>query len=40
MTRIRFYIGKWWLNLGLWIMPFDAKAYFGYNINFLHRLKD
>lgn len=40
MKRIRFYIGKWWLNLGLYIMPSDAKAYFGYNTNFLHQFKN
>lgn len=39
MKRIRFYLGKFWLGLGLYIMPFEAKAYFGYNRNFLDRMR-
>jgi len=39
VTRIRFYLGRKWLGLGLWIMPSDAKAYFGYNIDFLRRIR-
>lgn len=35
MKKFRFYIGRAWLWAGLWIMPFEAKAYYGYNTNFL-----
>lgn len=35
MKKLRFRLGRVWLNLGLWIMPPEAKAYFGYNERFL-----
>jgi hypothetical protein len=37
MKKLRFRIGRAWLGLGLWIMPSEAKAYFGYNESFLRR---
>ena len=35
MKKLRFFFGRFWLNVGLYIMPSEAKAYFGYNIHFL-----
>lgn len=33
--RLRFYIGRFWMSAGLYIMPFEARANFGYNRSFL-----
>lgn len=33
--RLRFYVGCFWLHVGLWIMPFEADASYRYNTKFL-----
>jgi hypothetical protein len=37
MKKLRFNLGRFWMNAGLWIMPFEAQASFRYNTNFLTR---
>lgn len=35
MKKLRFYLGRFLLNFGLTVMPFEAGASISYNVQFL-----
>ena len=39
MKKFRFYVGRFCMQVGLYIMPMEARASFMYNVNFLRKME-